>query len=79
MPRQPNQTCGIEKLITDQGSPGELAKKLSTAERPCSRQLVEYWMQRGYVTGTWPLVVNEKFGTPLHELNPRMYPEAKRA
>jgi hypothetical protein len=37
--------------------------------------MVEYWDRRGYVPGTWALIVAEEFGVPLHELNPTIYPK----
>lgn len=66
---------GVEELISKCGSPAEVAAKLTTPERPCSRQLVEYWVKRGYVTGTWAPLVTRAFGVPLHKLNPAVYPE----
>jgi len=68
---------GVEKLMTAAGgSASEVAKRLTTPERQCSRQLVEYWCRRGYVPGTWAPQVAEKFAIPLHELNPRVYPQS---
>lgn len=71
--REPER--GVEKLIAAAGgSASEVAKRLTTPERQCSRQLVEYWRRRGYVPGTWAPRVAEEFDIPLHELNPRVYP-----
>lgn len=68
---------GVEKLLAAAGgSPSAVAKRLSTPERRCSRQLVEYWLHRGYVPGTWAPLVAEEFDIPLHELNPRVYPQS---
>jgi hypothetical protein len=66
---------GIEKLLAaEEGSATAVAAKLTTPERPCYRQLVEYWKSRGYVTGTWPLHVHNVYQIPLHDLNPSIYP-----
>lgn len=67
---------GVEKLIAVGGSPSEVAKRLTSPERQCSRQLVEYWRRCGYVSGTWAPLVAQKFDIPLHELNPRIYPQS---
>jgi hypothetical protein len=67
----------VEKLITDAGgSPSALAAKLTDSGHKCSRQLVEYWAGKGYVTPRWAQIINSQFGIPLHELNPTIYPES---
>lgn len=66
---------GVEKLLKKAGSASAVAAKLAV-ERPCSRQLVEYWKTCGYVPGKWAPLVNREFGIPLHELNPTIYPKS---
>lgn len=67
---------GIEILLQkESGSTSAIAAKLSTPDRPCTRQLVEYWADRGYVTPKWAPAVNRAYGIPLHELNPAIYPQ----
>lgn len=67
---------GVEKLLKkEKGSASAVAAKLSTPERVCTRQLVEYWLERGYVTTKWAPVANIVYGIPLHELNPAVYPQ----
>lgn len=66
---------GVKKLLKKvDGSASAVAKRLDTKRRPCKRQHVEYWIQRGYVPATWAPLVSREFGLPLHELNPRVYP-----
>lgn len=65
---------GVDELISIGGSPAAIAVALSSEDRLCSRQLVEYWVKRGYVTGTWAPRVNEVYRIPLHRLNPTIYP-----
>lgn len=68
---------GIEKLLKKEaGSTSAIAAKLTSDDRPCSRQLVQYWVKQGYVTGKWALAVNQKYDVPLHELNPSIYPKS---
>jgi hypothetical protein len=68
---------GIEKLLdAEGGKPSAVAEKLTQNGRECSRQLVEYWAKRGYVTGTWAPFVNRVYGIPLHELNKTIYPRS---
>lgn len=66
---------GVQKLLKN-GTPTEIAAALSAAhDRKCTRQLVEYWDEQGYVTPKWAPLVNRTFGIPLHELNPTIYPQ----
>lgn len=66
---------GVEKLLkAESGSASAIAKRL-TRYKPCSRQLVEYWVRSGYVPGKWAPFVNEEYGIPLHDLNPTVYPQ----
>lgn len=75
-----NQKTGVEKLLeAAEGSPTAVAKRLSSGERHCKRQHVEYWMKQGYVPGNWALAVEKEFGIPLHELNPAIYPHPQSA
>lgn len=68
---------GIALVLTAaKNSPTEVARKVSTPESPCSRQLVEYWIRKGYVPGVWAPRVHEVYGVPLHLLNPKIYPNA---
>lgn len=69
---------GIEKVLKrEKGSATAVANKLNESEhgRECSRQLVEYWAEMGYVTPKWAPVVNRVYEVPLHELNPEVYPK----
>jgi hypothetical protein len=65
----------IDEIVKTEGSPAAVAAKLTTDERPCSRQLVEYWQERGYVTPTWAQAVAKVYRMPLHRLNPKIYPK----
>lgn len=68
---------GVEKLLKkEDGSTRAIAAKLSDDSRTCSRQLVEYWVKQGYVTGKWAPAVNRVYAIPLHELNPAIYPKS---
>lgn len=68
---------GVEKLIKAAGgSPKAVADALTNEGHECSRQLVEYWKEQGYVTPRWAPIVYTKYGIPLHELNPSIYPES---
>lgn len=64
---------GVEKLL-EHGTPTEIAARLTSEDRPCVRQTVEYWGAKGYVPGTWAPIVAREFSIPLHELNPVIYP-----
>lgn len=65
---------GVQKLLAaESGSATAVARRLSK-HRACSRQLVEYWVTRDYVPGSWAPVVAREFDIPLSELNPRVYP-----
>lgn len=67
---------GVDDLLAlEDGKASAVAATLTSGERKCSRQLVEYWKSVGYVTGTWAPLVNSKYGIPLHKLNPRIYPK----
>jgi len=67
---------GIEKVLAKEaGSAAAVAARLTDETRACSRQLVEYWAKRGYVTGKWAPLVNRAYNIPLHELNPEIYPK----
>ncbi len=66
---------GVQKLLKNRTA-SEIAAALTSEDRKCNRQLVEYWAEQGYVTPKWAPVVNVKFGIPLHELNPSIYPES---
>jgi hypothetical protein len=67
---------GVEKLLEkESGSATAVAAKLTDSERECTRQLVEYWAKRGYVTPAWVPYVNRVYGIPYHELNP-IYPKS---
>lgn len=71
---------GVEELLQKEaGSTSAIAAKLSDPGRTCTRQLVEYWAERGYVTPKWAPVVNRAYGIPLHKLNPAIYPEVSAA
>jgi hypothetical protein len=66
---------GIEKVLKAVGgSPSALAAAVSTKERTCTRQNVQYWVRQGYVPSGWARRVGEVFDVPLHELNPAVYP-----
>src|SRR5687767_10932911 len=69
---------GVEKLLKkESGSASAVAAKLTAEDREgrdCTRQLVEYWAEQGYVTPKWAPVVNRVYEIPLHELNPAVYP-----
>jgi hypothetical protein len=65
---------GVQKLL-ERESAAAIAARLTDEDRQCSRQLVEYWAERGYVTPKWARVVNSVYGIPLHELNPAIYPK----
>lgn len=65
---------GVEKLLK-KGSATAIAQRLSDKERTCTRQLVEYWAEQGYVTPKWAPIVYRAYGIPLHELNPAIYPQ----
>lgn len=68
---------GVKKLLKlEKGSASAVAAKLSEPDRECSRQLVQYWEERGYVTPTWAVRANAVYGVPLHELNPAVYPKS---
>ncbi len=58
----------IEKLVKKEGSARVIAEKLTSAGRPCSRQVVEHWVRNKYVPGRWAPLVSQVYGTPLHEL-----------
>lgn len=76
---RPSMT-GIEKLLEKEGgSATAVAAKLTDEERTCTRQLVEYWVEQGYVTPKWAPVANRVYGVPLHELNPAIYPPSHAA
>jgi hypothetical protein len=64
---------GVEKLIKKGGTPSEIAALLNSDDGGCTRQLVQYWLKKGYVTPKWVLTVNRHFGIPPHELNPTIY------
>lgn len=67
---------GVQELLSrEEGSAAAVAAKLTSPERPCSRQLVEYWAKVGYVTPTWAPVVAQRYSIPLHRLNPAVYPK----
>ena len=67
---------GVEKLLAaENGSATAVAAKLTSDSRKCTRQLVEYWAEQGYVTPKWAPVVHQAYGVPLHELNPAIYPQ----
>jgi hypothetical protein len=71
---------GVEKLLAaEKGSASAVAARLTSPSRKCSRQLVEYWVKQGYVTGTWAPAVNSAYSIPLHELNPTIYPQTTAA
>jgi hypothetical protein len=75
-----NTMTGIEKLLkAANGSPTKIAQQLDSPGRPCKRQHVEYWVEQGYVPGSWAPTVTQKFGIPLHELNPKIYPKPTHA
>ena len=66
---------GIKKVLAkENGSASAVAEKLSSPDRECTRQLVEYWEAKDYVTPKWAPIVNRIYGVPLHELNPEVYP-----
>ncbi len=68
---------GVEKLLKKEAdSASAVAARLSDEQRKCTRQLVEYWLEQGYVTPKWAPVVNRTYGIPLHELNPAIYPKS---
>ena len=68
---------GIEKLLKRaKGSPTAVARKLTTKDRECSRQIVQHWKKFGYVPSTWAPHVASVTGIPLHELNPKVYPKS---
>lgn len=68
--------AGVTRLLQlEGGKASAVAEKLSSPERSCSRQLVEYWVKKGYVTGTWAPLVYQVYRIPLHELNPAVYPK----
>ena len=68
---------GIEKLLEkENGSASAVAAKLTDEDRTCTRQLVEYWKEQGYVTPKWAPHVNRVYRIPLHELNPSIYPKS---
>lgn len=70
---------GIKKVLKQEnGSATAVARKLNEAERgrECTRQLVEYWEEMGYVTPKWAPVVHRVYSVPLHELNPEIYPKS---
>lgn len=70
---------GISKVLAAaEGSPSKVAARVSTEERPCQRQHVEYWIKQGYVPPSWAPSVAVEFDVPLHELNPKVYPAATR-
>lgn len=67
---------GVKKLLKlEKGSTSAIAAKLSEPGRTCSRQLVEYWIEQGYVTPKWAPRVNAVYEIALHELNPAIYPQ----
>lgn len=67
---------GIEKLVEKEGSASAIAEKLASAGRKCSRQVVEHWVNNGYVPGKWAPLLNRIYRVPLHELNPTIYPKS---
>jgi hypothetical protein len=67
---------GVDELLKKGGSTTAVAARLSTDERRCSHQLVQYWKEQGYVTPRWAPVVNRVYGIPLHKLNPAIYPKS---
>ena len=68
---------GIEKVLeAERDSPSAVAQKLTTDEMECTRQLVQYWRDQGYVTPKWAMRVSKIYGIPLHELNPTIYPKS---
>jgi len=74
--RNSTNLSGVDDLLAmEKGSATAVAERLTTeGAEPCSRQLVEYWVSRGYVTGTWAPLVRKIYGIPLHKLNPKIYP-----
>lgn len=66
---------GIDKLLKNR-TPTEVAAALTDDKRICTRQLVEYWAGKKYVTPKWAPVVHRVYGIPLHELNPDVYPRS---
>jgi len=64
---------GVEKLLKKGGSPQKIATSLTDDDKECTRQLVEYWREKGYVTPKWVLPVSKTYGIPPHELNPTIY------
>jgi hypothetical protein len=67
---------GVEKLIKKTGSAKALAEMLTAAGKECSRQVVEHWLNNGYVPGKWAPLVNRVTDIPLHDLNPTIYPKS---
>lgn len=66
---------GIQKVLeAAEQSASKIAARVSTDERPCKRQHVEYWIKQGYVPPVWAPRVAEVFDVSLHELNPKVYP-----
>lgn len=71
---------GVKKLLKiEKGSPTKVARKLTSSDRECSRQVVQHWRKVGYVPSTWAPRVNAVYGIPLHELNPEVYPKSMAA
>lgn len=67
---------GVEKVLKKcDGSPTEVAKRVTAAGKKCLRQDVEYWERVGYVTTNFAPIVSETFDVPLHELNSDVYPK----
>lgn len=70
-----SEPSGLDIILAAcENKPAIVASRLSTPERECSRQNVEYWIRQGYVTPGWAPRANLVFGVPLHKLNPRVYP-----
>lgn len=68
---------GIEKVLeAEQKSPSAVAAKLTNGKNVCTRQLVQYWAGKGYVTPNWAVRVSEVYGVSLHDLNPTIYPKS---
>lgn len=75
---------GIAKLLAKErdaesvaAKATQIAKKLTAAGKPCTRQVIEHWVKAGRVPGTWAPLVNKLYRIPLHELlNSDIYPKS---
>jgi DNA-binding transcriptional regulator YdaS (Cro superfamily) len=68
---------GIHKAINRLGGATALARAINEhkPKKPCSRQLVEHWQNKGSPSPHWVILIEKASGIPRHELRPDIYPD----